>query len=78
MKTWGMMYGDTKISVENRVSTTKLMVDDKVVDQYEGLSPPAVLNCHLKNGEIVTAVVCSSSFKGRCVIVMDGKIVYNA
>jgi len=76
MKTWGIVYNDNKITIEDRSNIVKLMVNGEVVDTSKGLFTLAILNCHLQSGEIITAVVGVGSWKTKCVIIINGKKVY--
>jgi len=73
MKTWKYIYNGETISVENKVMSCKLFINDKLADKKDGLECDAELLGKLNHGEKVRAVL-GGVLEVQCKLYIDDVI----
>ena len=71
---WSVDVDGNKIRLENKLSTTKLFINDKMQDVYFGMIGAPHLTGKLPNGKDVKAVI-GGDIKIHCCIFVDNEMV---
>ena len=78
MKKWYAEYEGNKIRVENRWSTEKLYINEKLHDEGIGFSSRSKLIGKLSDGKIVKVCIGEGFWSVHCVIFVDDEMILRA